>query len=164
MIEVLVAIVVFSVGLLGLAMMQIKGAQFTREAGARSAAILDERSLIDAMRANPDAAKAPLTAANPESPTADECPYCFDGTSTPTQTDCTSGCTPKETAANDLALWLSRLRANVSGPVSGVIAQVNWNPSIGMYSITTRWSAGQVDKDVPLSANDDLTYTLNYLP
>lgn len=164
MIEVLVAIVVFSVGLLGLAMMQIKGAQFTREAGVRSAVILNERSLIDAMRANPGAAKAPVNAANPSAPTADECPYCFDGSTMPTAVDCSSGCTPKQIAKNDLTMWLDRLRMGSTGPVSGVLAQVSWQSDIGMYVITTRWFGGQMDNTKPLSGSDDLTYTLNYLP
>jgi len=164
LIEVLVAIVVFSVGVLGLALMQVKGAQFTREAGTRSTAILQQRSLIDAMRANPEAAKAPVKAADPAAPTADECPYCFDGTTTPAKVDCSSGCTSKQIAKNDLAMWLERLRASATGPLSGVLAKVSWDPSIGMYVITARWSGGQMDQSKPLSASDDLTYTLNYLP
>src|SRR5690606_29609073 len=53
LIEVLVAMLIFSIGVLGIALMQIKGAQYTKQAGARTVAVLQARSLADAMRANP---------------------------------------------------------------------------------------------------------------
>src|SRR5690348_13787526 len=84
MIEVLVAIVIFSLGLLGLAMMQLKGASFTKDSGARSVAVLQARSLADRMQANPTALAEYATA-----------------TSTggiPGYTDCSPNCTSTQVA------------------------------------------------------------------
>lgn len=164
LIEVLVAIVVFSVGVLGLAMIQIKGGQFTKDAGSRSFAVLETRSFVDAMRANPTAARKPLTSTNPAAPSASDCPYCFDGTTTPTVTDCSSSaCTPEQTAANDLSQWMARLKASAPNAMSGVPVSVAWNAASGMYVITARWSGGSLDGSTP-KAGDDLTYTINFMP
>ncbi|HEX7816258.1 type IV pilus modification protein PilV [Dyella sp.] len=164
LIEVLVAIVIFSVGVLGLALLQIKGAQFTKQAGARSYAIMQVRSLIDAMRANPTVAVLPQKAANPAAPTATECPYCFAGSTPPTLVDCSSVCTPLQTANNDLSLWLTRLKSVAPGPSGGNLATVTWNASLGQYQVSASWSGGSVDSKTATSASDDLTYTLNYMP
>jgi type IV pilus assembly protein PilV len=164
LIEVLVAIVIFSVGVLGLALLQIKGAQFTKDAGSRSYAILQVRSLIDAMRANPQAATMPQKAADPTAPTASECPYCFATGVKPTLVDCASGCTAAQTANNDLFQWMDRLQQAAPGPSTGPIASVNWNASLGQYVITASWSSGSNDPKQPAGTANDLSYTLNYMP
>ncbi|WP_114240127.1 type IV pilus modification protein PilV [Dyella sp. C9] len=163
LIEVLVAIVVFSVGVLGLALMQIKGAQFTKQAGARSQVIVETRNLIDAMRANPVAAAGPRSAADPTAPTANECPYCLSGDAEPAASSCTSACTARQVAQNDLARWYARLKASVPGPTEGTLATVRWDNGLGMYRVTSRWAGGAMGDDAP-TGNDDLSYTLNYLP
>lgn len=163
LIEVLVAIVVFSVGLLGLALMQIKGAQFTKQAGSRSQVIVETRNLVDAMRANPEAAAAPRAATNPTTPTATECPYCFDGSQPPTASSCTTSCTKQQLAQNDLARWYKRLKASAPGPTAGVLASVTWDAGLGMYKVTSHWSGGAMGEG-PATGDDDLSYTLNYLP
>lgn len=163
LIEVLVAIVVFSVGVLGLALMQIKGAQFTKQAGSRSQVIVETRNLVDAMRANALVAAAPRKAADPSKPSAAECPYCLKGDTAPTAASCTTACTPQQVAQNDLARWYGRLKASAPGPVGGVLASVVWDSSLGMYRITARWSGGAMG-DAAATDGDDLSYTLNYLP
>lgn len=163
LIEVLVAIVVFSVGVMGLALMQAKSAQATKQAGSRGYAVTQVRSLIDAMRSNAPAAAGPRKAADPANPSTAECPYCFDGTRKLTVTDCSSGCSEAQVATNDLSEWLDRLRAVAPGPTSGVMASVQWDNSLGMYTITARWSGGAMNGGAP-QAGDDLTYTLNFLP
>lgn len=162
LIEVLVAIVVFSIGVLGLALMQVKGAQFTKEAGSRSNVIIQVRSLIDAMRANPVAAKGPVKAANPSAPSASDCPYCFNGTAA--LVNCTSSCTPAASANSDLYNWVDRLKkAAPSSLGTAPKATVTWDPSIGMYVITATWSGGAMDGGAA-KASDNVSYTLNYLP
>lgn len=164
LIEVLVAIVVFSIGVLGLALMQVKGAQFTKESSSRSNAIIQVRSLIDAMRGNPVAATGPVKAANPAAPTADECPYCFNGTATLDKVDCSAGCTASQAAKSDLYNWVQRLRKAAPKTVgSAPIASVTWNSSIGMYVVTASWSGGAMDGGAA-KASDNISYTLNYLP
>lgn len=163
LIEVLVAIVVFSVGVLGLALLQIKGAQFTKQAGSRSQVIVETRSLVDAMRANPAAAASPRNAADPAAPSAAECPYCITGATEPKPVSCGTSCTPRQMAQNDLARWYARLKASALGPASGVLASVTWDGALGMYRVTSRWSGGAMGEGAP-GADDDLSYTLNYLP
>jgi type IV pilus assembly protein PilV len=164
LIEVLVAIVVFSIGVLGLALMQVKGAQFTKEAGSRSNVIAQVRSVIDAMRGNPVAAAGPVKATNPAAPTASECPYCYDGTKTLADVDCSSGCTSDQTAQHDLFSWVDRLKSSAPSAMGAAPkATVAWDASIGMYVITASWSGGSMG-DTPTSVGDNLSYTLNYLP
>jgi type IV pilus assembly protein PilV len=164
LIEVLVAIVVFSIGVLGLALMQVKGAQFTKEAGARSNVIVQVRSLIDAMRANPVAAKGPVKAANPAAPTASECPYCFDGAKEPDDVDCADTCDSPHAAQRDLHEWIERLKAAAPTTVGNTPrATVTWNQDIGMYVITASWAGAAMDGGAP-TASDNASYTLNYLP
>lgn len=163
LIEVMVAIVVFGVGLLGLGLMQMKGAQFTKEAGSRGNVVVQVRSLIDAMRSNPTATGMPIKADDPAAPTSAECPYCYSGTAKLTSIDCTSGCDAGKSAKRDLYLWTERLKKAAPGPAgSGPRATVTWNASIGMYVVKATWSAGGLDGKT--TSADDQSYTLNYLP
>lgn len=127
MIEVLVAIVIFSVGLLGLALMQLKGASFTKDSGARSVAVLQARSLADRMQANPQGV------ANGD--------YVWTGGTAPTYTDCSStGCTYAQVANNDLNAWLSQMQAALPASAStAAMGQVLSNGD-GTYTITVQWS------------------------
>jgi type IV pilus assembly protein PilV len=52
LIEVLIAIVIFSIGLLGIASLQIAGMRFTHGSQLRSVATLQAESIVDLMRAN----------------------------------------------------------------------------------------------------------------
>ena len=52
LIEVLIAIVIFSIGLLGIASLQIAGMRFTHGSQLRSVATLQAESIADLMRAN----------------------------------------------------------------------------------------------------------------
>jgi len=164
LIEVLVAIVVFSVGVLGLALMQVKGAQFTKEAGSRSNVIVQVRSLIDAMRANPAAALMPIKATDPASPSSSDCPYCYAGTEA-LVSSCTTDCDLDGAAKRDLANWVARIKSAAPAAVgSGApVATVTWDASLGMYIITAHWSGGAMDGK-QAKASDNLSYTLNYLP
>jgi type IV pilus assembly protein PilV len=126
MIEVLVAIVIFSLGLLGLAMMQLKGASFTKDSGARSAAVLLARSLADRMQANPQGVS--------------DGDYVWTGGTAPTYTDCSSGCTPAQVADNDLNAWLNQMQASLPASASTAsMGQVLSNGD-GTYTITVQWN------------------------
>ncbi|MEO7149514.1 MAG: type IV pilus modification protein PilV [Rhodanobacteraceae bacterium] len=96
LIEVLIAIVIFSLGLIGLALMQLKGATFTKEAGSRTMAVLQARSLADRMQANPVAVA--------------DGGYAWNSSVSPGYTDCSvTACTPDQVATNDIAEWLGRI-------------------------------------------------------
>lgn len=127
MIEVLVAIVIFSLGLLGLALMQLRGATFTKDSGARSVAVLQARSLADRMQANPQGVS--------------DGDYVWTGGTPPTYTDCSSSaCTSAQVANNDLNAWLNQMSAAmpVTGSTSAAMGQVLSNGD-GTYTITVQW-------------------------
>ena len=133
MIEVLVAVVIFSLGLLGLAMMQLKGATFTKDSGARSAAVLLARSLADRMQANPKGVS--------------EGDYVWTSSTKPTYTDCSSAsCTPAQVAANDINAWLTQMSAAMPASAStAAMGQIVANTDSsgkadGTYTITVQWS------------------------
>ena len=159
LIEVLVAIVVFSLGLLGLALMQVKGAQFTKEAGSRTAAVVQARSIAEAMRANPDAARAPWPAGTSSS--AGTCPYCYDGSQTLTLTDCSSTpCDSTTVATNDLYIWLKRLQASAPVPITAgtKFAEVA-KQTDGSYTVRVAWNGLQ-----SVGGSQDVSYSFTYIP
>lgn len=119
MIEVLVALVVLSVGLLGLAGMQLTGLRNNTSAYSRSQATLMAYDIIDRMRAN----TAGITAGG-----YDTIQTKGAGANCPANTDaCTTaaaGCTPAQLAAQDIYEWCQLfnatppLLANSSGTVT----------------------------------------------
>lgn len=138
LIEVMVAIIVFSIGVMGIAMLQIKGAQFTRQSGARTVAILQARSLADAMRANPAgvygvASKDLISGKNGDLSTSY---YLYDGKTKPDPTTCADS--PCQTAKNDLLVWLAQLDAGAIDASKN--SQVKQNTSTGTLTIESSWS------------------------
>ncbi|MBS0431560.1 MAG: type IV pilus modification protein PilV [Proteobacteria bacterium] len=127
LIEVLVAIVIFSLGLLGLALMELKGATFTKEAGARTTAILQARSLSDRMQANPaGVAAGDYVWTQPGKPTM--------------EVPCSGGSLADCTALNDIAEWLSQIQASAPASATGKnFGTVTLNPD-GSYTITVSWN------------------------
>lgn len=63
LIEVMVALLIFTVGLLGLAAMQLGALQSTADSGQRSQSVWLMQDLIERMRANPDGTAAQYAAA-----------------------------------------------------------------------------------------------------
>lgn len=146
LIEVLVAIVIFSLGLIGLALMQLKGATFTKEAGSRTMAVLQARSLADRMQANPQGV-------------ADGA-YDFALSGIPTTVDCSSKtCTADDVARNDLAEWLNRIKASAPGATSGTNFGTVANNGDGTWTITVSWN-GLVN----LGAGTDTTESVIFIP
>jgi type IV pilus assembly protein PilV len=90
LIEVLVAVVVMSVGILGVAGLQVISLQQNRSAMLRAEALQIGNDMLDRMRANPNEDYAPVTfAAAPASPN-----------------DCVAGaCTAAQMASYDIAQW-----------------------------------------------------------
>lgn len=147
MIEVLVAIVVFSIGLLGIALMQLKGATFTKESGSRTMAILQARSLADRMQANPKGVAAG--------------DYIFNGSTPPNiQVPCPGSSVAACVADNDIAEWLDQVKAAApaSSASTGTYGQVKNNGN-GTYTITVSWN-GLLD----LGSGTDVSESLVYIP
>ena len=151
LIEVLVALLVLSIGLLGLAMLQIQGLRFTTDSYQRTQATLLAYDLMDRMRANKvgaDAGAYCLTTAAP----ADPC----NTTASPALNNCgdSGGCTTKEALATyDLSKWYqlqaSHLSINTTTPSSITRESVVTasGTSIWRYTITMRWN----ERDLPIA-------------
>ena len=97
MIEVLITMVILSIGLLGVAGMQVAGLQSNRSAYFRSQATIIAYDMIDRMRTNVDGVTSnlydALDSANPPS-------------TPPTCINTTSGCSAASLADNDLQEWV----------------------------------------------------------
>ncbi len=94
LIEVLIAIVIFAIGLLGIAALQVAGLRYTKGSQTRSVAALQAENMVDRMRAN----STGVTDGDYIAPAAES-------------TDCDAAeCTPAELAAFDFNRWLSETR------------------------------------------------------
>jgi len=122
LLEVLVALLVLSIGLLGLAGMQTLSLRNNQSAFQRSQAVVLAYDALDRVRGNRDQAASYVTA--------------FDETSANfTTTNCpTAGCTTAQMAENDLAAWkagVARLPAGAGqitiGANNKATVEVRWS-------------------------------------
>lgn len=120
LIEVLIAVVVLAIGLLGLAGLQATSLRNNQDAYNRSQATQLAYDLADRLRANTQAA-ATYTTVVPTAATA--------------KADClnTTGCTPAEMAENDLFEWNRDLVAMLPDGVGTLGIATN------VYTITITW-------------------------
>ncbi len=97
LIEVMVALIITSVGLLGLAMLQVQGMKFNTNAYLRTQATLLANDIIDRIRTNPGG------------------DYTVD-VSSATAPDCSAGCSVNNVAILDLITWSASLSNTLSSP------------------------------------------------
>lgn len=141
MVESLVALVVISVGMLGIAGLYLSSLQASRTAKLRSHAVELTSSIADRIRANRDAVTDYNLAA--------------DGT--PTAVDCeTKICTARQIAQDDLATWLSDVRAVLPGAdaVTGTVTVTDRAaPESDNYVIAVTWREANSDIDFSYSVS-----------
>jgi type IV pilus assembly protein PilV len=120
LIEILIAMVVLALGLLGLAGLQATSLRNNQSAYNRSQATELAYELADRMRANV-AGKAAYTAILPSSATA--------------KANCltTTGCSPAEMAENDLFEWNSAVKNNLPSGIGTLAVSAN------VYTIGITW-------------------------
>lgn len=106
LIEILVAVVLLSIGLLGFAQLQTRALQVSHEALNQTRAALLAESLFDRLRANRQQAL-----------TGNDYLYHYDGQSNlPANPSChLHNCSAAQIAQRDLALWLEQLKDNLPG-------------------------------------------------
>lgn len=120
LIEVLVALLVLSVGLLGLAALQATGIKFNHQSYQRTQATLLTYEIIDRMRANPSSLASYSLAINSTTPSY--------------TTDCaTSACTAAELAVYDLNKWRNAISTAIGSTRSSVA-----NSGV-LYTISIEW-------------------------
>jgi len=127
MIEVLVALFILSVGLLGVAGLQAQGIRAGHSATLRSMAVFKSMEIVEAVRAN----QVGLLAGD----------YNL-GTGLGQQNNCDQGaavaaiCTPAQMAQNDVFVWRTSLTALFPVGVSGSIV----TSAAGLMTIAINWS------------------------
>jgi type IV pilus assembly protein PilV len=126
LIEVLVALIVMSVGMLGIAGLYVHGLQAGRTSLFRHHAVNLAGDVADRIRANPTAGIAYEAVAGADN-------GCVGGT---------TDCTPAEMAASDIDLWLQQAADTLPDGDVAVTYDDSAVPSI--YTVTVSWSeAGQ---------------------
>jgi len=116
LIEVLVSVLVLSIGLLGLASLQATSLRYNNDSSAQTQAIYLASDMADRMRANVSvAASYPAKAAAQQT-------SCYSG-----------GCSPDEMAGNDIYEWEQSLNTLPAG--QGTITAAGG----GVYTITVMW-------------------------
>ncbi len=138
LIEVLVAVVILAVGLLGVAGLQARGLRNNLSAYQRSQATQLTYDMTDRMRANKAAANNYLTSF-------------MAPTTAVVQGDCltvSTSCTAADMAQNDLFQWNADITS--SGVLTSGIGTINVSGTV--YAITITWDDdrdGDVDTDDP---------------
>lgn len=132
LLEVLIAVLILSVGLLALASLQTRGLATGHNAYLRSQAVVLARDMAERIRANND------YAIETEGNITTE--YTIDFDSTPSTQDCVNAvCTPEQIASYDINQWLTTL-ANALPSGDGQISKAGLN-----YQITVQWNTNQRD-------------------
>ena len=128
LLEILIAIVVLSFGLMGLAGIQAAGIKNTHSANLRTLAVQQAYDMADRMRANAAGVVAGMYSALPATvpPTIPADPGCI-----------SSGCTPALLSAYDQRIWNLNNAAMLPAGTGGVVA-IGAVPNI-RYIITVMW-------------------------
>jgi len=120
LIEVLVAILIFGVGMLGVAAMQLRGLATSTDSGSRGIALALAGDLADRMRANLAAVNVANAAARYDgvAPNVNDCRMRYAAS----QVAVPNACTPAQLAADDLADWSAQLAQALPGAI-GVVCR-----------------------------------------
>ena len=130
MVEVLVALVVIGIGMLGIAALYVTALQAKTTSLSRLKAITLANDMADRIRGNRLAATAYDT-----SVTTPANKQCADTTAVAVD------CVASDMAANDLFQWQSAITSSLPGsPSSSVSVVANTSSSPAIYTITINWS------------------------
>ncbi len=122
MLEVLIALLVLTVGVLGLTAIQASSLKNSRTAYYRTQATVLAYDIIDRMRANSDQ----MTSSSA---------YIITLATSPPGTVCTSSCTPAAIATTDLIEWRSRLAAQLPQGKGAIQTLAGTNE----YEVIVQW-------------------------
>lgn len=119
LLEILISVLILSIGLLGLASMQVKSLQFSGGSHLRSQATLLAYDMVDRMRANIGNA------------------YAAAYTDTGTNNACTSTCSTLAIKNKDIYEWKTTLASALPNGNGEIVAPTGSN---NVYTITIRWN------------------------
>ncbi len=144
LIEVLIALVIIMIGLLGIAGLQAVGVRSSAQAHLRTLAALDAHSLAASMRAN----RAYWTDVNAPANVSILASAAGTVTVSPviaTASDCAATtCTAAETAAYDLADWGELLAAMQRSASASITRIASTGTSASAYAVTVSWSERRI--------------------
>jgi len=149
-VEALVALVVLSIGMLGIAALYVESLRAGRSAIYRTQAVNLATDLADRIRANRRGGVDYRLAANAQPPQPGNC--------APTRTTDSANCSPAQLATDDLARWAQAIRQQLPGGTEGLprgtvlVTPAAAMPGMFEYSIEITWSE---------PGDPQLTYVLN---
>jgi type IV pilus assembly protein PilV len=152
LIEVLVALAVLSLGLLGLAALQTRGQQFTQESYFVTQATVLANQIMDRIRLNANYARTNF-AGGSGGYVASTAPSAGSNCATTT-------CSAADARNYDLSIWYNALAANLpngTGTITG-LNDASTNNRV-RYTITIIWSPAELMRDDPDTANAVRTRT-----
>jgi len=133
LVEVLVALVVLSVGMLGVAVLFVQSVRSSRSALLRTQAVNLVSDMGDRIRANAGAGAAYDTSTYGGVPASHGCAQTVGGSG--------SNCTPAQLAEDDLARWMEAVREALpgigDGPPRAVVEYFPGRPEV--YRISVAW-------------------------
>ncbi|MBE1160071.1 type IV pilus modification protein PilV [Dyella acidiphila] len=162
LIEVLVALVIISIGVIGIAAMQATALSGTHTSQTESIAAIEARSLADAMLANPafwDSGAAPTASVTIASSTS-----ITGSTALTATTDCGAGsnCSASDLAAYDVQHWATEYFQQVPNAKNAVVACNTTTPPVCTIQLnwTQKASAAINGGTQSTATGTTVTYTL----
>ena len=146
--ELLIALFIFSVGLLGLGGLQANGLLFTHDNGWQSQATVVALNMADRIRTNaPGVRSGAYDALGPVPPPAPEC-----NPGIPRDPD-DPGCTPEQMALYDMIQWAEEFRKLPEG--TGTVTRINQSPPVYAVQVTWRERASSATTDCADAAAEE---------
>lgn len=153
--EILIALLVLSIGLLGIASMQMQGMRNNQSAYLKSQASILAYDMADRMRANSVRAAA-----------GDYTPFDTTG-QVPVDPGCmitNAGCSAANQATTDLAEWAARINGTVSGITMLPDAQgtITFDAANNIFTIAINWQETQWDEANSINAVSNQSFSVNF--
>ena len=153
MIEVLIALLVLAVGLLGMASLQVLSMQSSSSALNRSQATMIAYDLAERMRRNP------IGALNNE--------YVIINQAAPDPVDCNAGCSNRELAELDTREWLENFEDITGSGLDGA----DWRPALpdgsatlartgSDFTLTISWKEADSGQKKDITSSYEMRFTL----
>ena len=145
-IEALVALVVISVGMLGIAGLYLSSLQASRSAKLRAQAVTLVASIADRVRANRDAASAYDTDTYAGAPAVQACEA--------------ATCSAGDMAQDDLARWIDEIGDHLPGATGTVQVTDRNRPQVDNFVIQITWREPNADSDYSYALSMDMSNRL----